>query len=159
MGCLRGPLLFLIYANDISNYIHKGQAILYVNDCTYLLPAENPDSSLDKVVRDLDQLSDWHKGNKLSLNHARTKAMIFHCGRSIRHRCGPIIIDGYMIEQLTHFKIPGLAFYTLLTCKEHIDMISVHLSSAVGILHKCSNILNHKWLMTLCSLFFMPFVN
>lgn len=53
-GSILGPLLFLIYINNISNHICNGQFILYVDDCTYSFPTENPDASLDKVSKDLN---------------------------------------------------------------------------------------------------------
>lgn len=51
-GSILAPLLLLTDTDDISNHIVM---VLYADDCTYLLPTKNPDASLDKVARDLDQ--------------------------------------------------------------------------------------------------------
>lgn len=72
-GSILGPLLFLIDTNDIS-------IILYVEDCTYVLPYKDVNSTIDIVNQDLSKLSNWYSSYKLSLNRSKTKALIFHNG-------------------------------------------------------------------------------
>lgn len=49
MTKMLGPLLFLLYTNDICNHIGYGKTVIYADDCTYLLPTDDPIASLNIV--------------------------------------------------------------------------------------------------------------
>lgn len=76
-GSILGPLLFLIYINNIHNYISSGaKLILYAGDCNHLLPSFSDCSSIPIVNQDLSNLLNWYMGCKLSQNHSKTKGII-----------------------------------------------------------------------------------
>lgn len=57
-GSILGPLLFLIYINDISSCIQSGAlVILHADDCTYLWPCRNLTAAI--VNHDLINLANW----------------------------------------------------------------------------------------------------
>ena len=67
-SCL-GPLLFLIYINDLPNTI-RGKVSMYADD-TSLCHMSNDIFKLESAINeDLELLDNWLKGNKLSLNVA-----------------------------------------------------------------------------------------
>lgn len=71
--------LSLICTNDLVNCVNTEASIsLYADDCTYFMPCDDLTVGIDKANRDLNQLASWYSGYKLSLNHSKTKAMIFH---------------------------------------------------------------------------------
>lgn len=64
-GLILGPLLFLIYTNDIRNcIILEASLVLYADDCTYLLPCKDPNLAIATVNRDLAKLAAWYGGQK-----------------------------------------------------------------------------------------------
>src|SRR5437867_6244433 len=70
-GSILGPLLFILYVNDIVNssqYIHF---ILYADDTTLLFHEDDCDKLIDRVNVELLNLSVWFKANKLSLNNKK----------------------------------------------------------------------------------------
>ena len=84
-GSILGPLLFIIYMNDIYTVSDSFQAILYADDTTLTTAV----GSLTRMVAGLQEISRnisfelsniylWWTGNKLSLNFDKTKYMIFH---------------------------------------------------------------------------------
>lgn len=89
------------------------------------------------------------------MNHSRIKALFFHLGTNFRLPPGPIMIDGQGIELPTQFKILGMVSSSKLSRKHRIEMISKRLSSTAGIIYKCRNTLNYKWLMTI---YHIPFI-
>ena len=77
-GSVLGPLLFLIYINDIYQALNKLGFYLFADD-TNLLYADRNIKSLESVVNvELLNVCDWLSANKLSLNIKKTNFFIFH---------------------------------------------------------------------------------
>ena len=73
-----GPLLFLIYVNDIYNASNKLEFFLFVDDTNLLYPNKNL-KSLETVMNDeLLKIVDWLTPSKLSLNVKKSNYSIFH---------------------------------------------------------------------------------
>ena len=77
-GSIRGPLLFLIYMNDIPYCTKYFNFILYADDTTLSNTIEIPSMSPLNINNELAKVYDWLAVNKLSLNVKKTKYVIFH---------------------------------------------------------------------------------
>ena len=78
-GSVLGPLLFLIYLNDISNASELFNFISYADDSTLSGSLSLIDTQqTDNINSHLDKISEWLKVNKLTLNEQKTKFMIFY---------------------------------------------------------------------------------
>ena len=85
-GSILGPLLFIIYMNDIAHVTDKFHSVLYADDttlteplCTFNVDVANHSTSLsDSINIELNLITDWLALNKLSLNAKKTKMMVFH---------------------------------------------------------------------------------
>lgn len=138
-GSILGPLLFLIYTNDLADCFDSHARLIFcADDCTHLSSTNNLIESVSTVIADMERSSCWFKKCKLSLNRTKTRAMIFYPGR----QNGPnfcVCINGRDIQIAPHFKILGIIFNSKLTWKHYIDAISTRLSSVIGIIFKCRN--------------------
>ena len=83
-GSVLGPLLFLIYINDLHNAIFSSETFHFADD-THLLHFNQDLLSLcNRVNRDLRSLQTWLKANKISLNAGKTEFLIFrHCRKNL----------------------------------------------------------------------------
>ena len=87
-GSILGPLLFLMYMNDMPNSSRHLDFILYADDTTLFNTIEfsipNEDSDPFKTINDeLHKVHNWLVANRLSLNIKKTKYMIFHTYQKI----------------------------------------------------------------------------
>ena len=75
-GSCLGPLLFLIYINDLPQAVQDSTVSLYADD-TSLCYQSHDLTQLNKAINsDLKKLDTWLQGNKLSLNVAKTHSML-----------------------------------------------------------------------------------
>ena len=71
-----GPLLFILYVNDITSTSNVLDFILFADDITILCSHENIESQISVVNAELKEVSNWFKTNKLSVNASKTNYMI-----------------------------------------------------------------------------------
>ena len=81
-GSILGPLLFLIYMNDVNNFSCLFKTIMYADDTTLdgnlsNFDNRNGNDCTININIELGLLNDWLKLNKLSLNEKKTKLMMF----------------------------------------------------------------------------------
>ena len=76
-GSILGPVLFLIYINDICNVSNIFNFILFADDTTILSTHEDTKLLYKQANNELDKLQNWLRLNKLSINVNRTNYIIF----------------------------------------------------------------------------------
>ena len=72
-GSVLGPLLFIIYTNDLPNSLTHTKAILLADDTTLYLNSKHVTELFNLINHDLNSLAEWFKSNKLSLNIGKNK--------------------------------------------------------------------------------------
>ena len=77
-GSILGPLLFLIYVNDLNNASSILDPIIFADDTNLFYSHKNIHQLFAKVNEELEKIGDWFKANKLSLNNKKTKYTLFH---------------------------------------------------------------------------------
>ena len=70
-GSVLGPLLLIIYANDLPNCLKSCKAILFADDTTLYASSVNISQLYETINSDLELLTEWIRANKLSLNFGR----------------------------------------------------------------------------------------
>ena len=76
-GSVLGPLLFLIYINDIVNSSNIFKFILFADDTSLYYSCKSARDIEETVNRELAKISDWLSANRLSLNVGKSKLLYF----------------------------------------------------------------------------------
>ena len=77
-GSILGPLLFLLYVNDMPQAV-KCEMLLYADDTCLIFSAKDLDVIQEQLNRDFNELCDWFVDNKLSIHFGedKTKSILF----------------------------------------------------------------------------------
>ena len=77
-GSVLGPLLFIIYMNDLPRCLKKCLSILFADDTTIYITGKNKRELFQDMKNDIAMLIEWFQVNKLSLNLAKTQYILFN---------------------------------------------------------------------------------
>ena len=156
-GSILGPLLFLLYVNDIANVSDVFVTTIFADDTTLFCSGTNVDDIVQNVNTAMDKIVDWLQCNKLSLNIAKSNYMLFtnkKVSSNIR-----ICIENKCIARVTNTKFLGITLDEKLCWKEHIMAIKKKISRGIGILNKARKVLHNKPLVDMYYAFIYPYLS
>ncbi|MCP4990727.1 MAG: reverse transcriptase family protein, partial [Colwellia sp.] len=153
-GSVLGPLLFLIYINDISKASRLFHAVLFADDTSLIgtithFHIRSPKSKEDinilnnRINSELALIHEWLKINKLSLNILKTKLMIFHTKKKDMSLLDKLSlkINGTPISRVKSFNFLGIVLNENLTWTDHIAHISHKINPAIAQIRRLKNLL------------------
>ena len=145
-GSILGPLLFIIYMNDIHNASSKFHAILFADDtnfstlCSFDVNIDKNCNSLQlstNINKELKNIQIWLEINKLSINVKKTKFMIFHHKQRNNENLIPQLnLNEQIIERVTDFDFLGLTIDLHLTWNGHVKKFRTRYQDHSGL---CAN--------------------
>ena len=144
-GSCLGPLLFLIYINDLPKCTSLN-VTLFADDACLSFQHSDPVQLESIVNTELDKVSTWLNKSKLFINHAKSKFLIF-TNKKIRH-CFSIKVQNIKLEQDHHAKYLGITVDDKLNWKSHIAKIKSKLSRSSYIIWKLKPFVNTSTLKT-----------
>ena len=157
-GSILGPLLFLLYVNDLYHCSSVLSFILFADDTTILFSHSNISSLSNIINRELSLASSWFRSNKLSLNSSKTKYMFFSRTRNANDNF-TISINDNPIEQVHSTKFLGVLIDDKLTWKDHISSVSKIVSRNTSVLSKLRSFLPTHTLLSLYNTLILPYLN
>ena len=133
-GSIFGPLLFLLFINDLPLYVHNVNTDLYTDDTTLYDIQNSVEDIEDNLQIALDSLNTWCKCNGMLLNSSKTKIMLVTTNQK-RQRLDKEILDLKFNEEslsmISNDKILGVFVDQNLTWSDHIRHLSKKITSSI----------------------------
>jgi len=137
-GSILGPLLFLIYINDIVNSSNSLTFVLFADDTTIYSSHKNIDTAINMMNNELQRVAKWFDANKLSLNVSKTQTMLLSRKKKLTPSIS-VFIKEQEIIRVAKTKFLGVVVDEHLTWKDHIALISNKISKSCGIIFQIRN--------------------
>lgn len=152
-GSILGPLLFILYINDIVNVSRDVDLLLFADDTNVFLYDADINQLSIRANKALLDISNWFKLNRLSVNIKKCNFILFSTKQTkvdIK-----INIDKFEIERVKHTKFLGVIINEKLTWDDHILLVCNKVSKHVGILRR----IKHKIPVTLLRSLYYTLIN
>ena len=134
-GSILGPLLFVIYINDLPEISVIAKFILYADDANIIVTGRSIDEAVSKINEVIAKLIKWVDSNGLALNLKKTIFMVFSRQRIDLDNV-EIFMAGTKIERKTEARFLGVIMDDKLTWASHIKAVRIKMARYIGIMYK-----------------------
>ena len=135
-GSTLGPLLFLIYINDLANALEKSIVHHFADNTNLLYGNKNPSVISDVINSELKLVTDWLRANKLSLNESKTKLLLFRPINKLNLTLSNIKLNGHLLTLAKSVTYLGIEIDKTLSWNNRIEVLAKKLSKTNLILSK-----------------------
>jgi hypothetical protein len=156
-GSNLGPLLFILYINDIQHICDTCKAVLYADDCNLFFDFNANDSMIAPTVNaKLNEISEWFACNQLALNASKTNYIVFSGKRKIR--IDGISVNGTILTHKNEVNFLGIIIDQTLSWRPHIEAICLKISKSTGVLRKINRHLSKTSMILLYNSLVLPYL-
>ena len=147
-GSILGPLLFIIYVNDIPEISNIAKFVMYADDANIIISGSNMNEIQSKIEQLSNRLQNWVKQNGLKMNLKKTKYMIF-ANKNVKFGSVDVFLDGTKIERVIHERFLGVILDDKLNWAIHRKALASKISRNAGILYRLRGTVPQNVMLTL----------
>ena len=156
-GSILGPLLFLIYVNDLPSCQLASEIILYADDTVIYYSSTDLFDLESKLNSDLATISNWFSSNLLTLNISKCNFVIFDNSRKLKLvNEVSLKVNSTAIDRSDSFKYLGVVINQTMSWSEHIDTISTKINQRIGMIKRIRHLLPLHAKLTLYNCLIIP---
>ena len=161
-GSVLGPLLFVIYVNDIYLALKKSFVNLFADDTLICIGGKDFREIVGSLNDELQTLYDWLCQNKLKLNTSKTKCMVIgsktNCRKFVELNLG-LNINGDAIDYVSEIKYLGVYLDPQLSFSSHVDYLCKKLGKKIGFFNRIASCLSQWSKMLIYNTIILPHFN
>ena len=139
-GSNLGPLLFLIFCNNVYLQLEHCNCILFADDNTVYKSHKNIPYLKYCLESDLVNLSNWFKANKLTLNLNKSVSILF--GPKNRTENFTVLLNAQPLQNVHETKFLGVWIDDKLSWNTHVNKVLLKVKWNLHLLRNCRNMLN-----------------
>ena len=158
-GSILGPLLFLLYINDLAFVSKILFLLIFADDTNLFITGKDINSMINTMNQELIKINDWMIANRLSLNVAKTQYMIICGPKKFPITDSDVYINQHKITMVNTVKFLGIIIDSKLSWSSHILYIKSKIAKSIGIICKARKKLCKNTLLTLYYSFIHPYLN
>ena len=155
-GSILGPLLFLIYINDLPSASNL-KCVLFADDSNLLIQGKDLKQTATKLNSELEKINDYFKSNKLKLNTKKTKLVCFRKkSQQVNYDHIQIFLDGDKLEFAEEAIFLGITIDSHLSWESHCNHVANKISRNCGAINRVKKLLPPSSLKILYSSLILP---
>ena len=158
-GSILGPLLFLLYINDLPQCLQKTTPGLYADDTEIYASSHNVNDLIDNINYDLNIVAQWMENNKLQIHPEKSKCMFITSPYKIKNipQGIPILINNVPVPRLNCYKCLGVTLDEKLYWEHHIDMIIKKVNAGIAVIKRMKTCVPQEFLQTVYNALIQPY--
>ena len=158
-GSILGPFLFLLFANDLGNFVVDGFCNCYADDTIIFVTGNRVAEVEDKLQICLNGVEEWYIGNKLCVNSSKSMVMIIGTPHRVKSGGGTnlnIKYNGSILEKVELAKYLGVVIDSHLSWDNHVADTCKKVAPKLGLLRRLSSILPKNILLMIYKTYILP---
>ena len=130
-GSRLGPLLFIIYINDIIDGL-ESDILIFADDCSLLACGKDPAETAEQLNRDLQKISMWAQKWKVKFNAGKSKDLIF--SNKILNNSPPLLFNDNIVERVNTHRHLGVYLSSTLDWSIQINDVCLKATRKLSVL-------------------------
>ena len=146
-GSCLGPLLFLLYVNDFENCLEYMTPNMYADDICATITSDNLNDLITDLKNELENISNWMRTNKLSLNASKSEFMVVgHRGKLNRvgNEVQNLVLNNEVIKRIEKIKYLEINIDESLNWEEQYKTVKNKLKGGISSLRKLKDVLPQR---------------
>ena len=140
-GSCLGPLIFLIFVNDLFLHLSDSECVQFADDTTLIFARRNLKYLRFCVEQELCRIREWFHANKLTLNIEKSSYLLFVANK-VTCANFKLSLDGLEILRVNHARFLGTWLDDKLSWDTHVSKLMAKLKCGIGMLQRSKTLLN-----------------